>query len=208
MKEPLTSPNYKSKFETKGVAEKMFLRTKLTTAGLMLGLLTAVGALAQAQQPSTQNPGPGTQAPGRMGRGEGRGPRRGPGPGGAFGPGVLRELNLSDDQKQQVRSIIQQSFTSNKAVREELQQLGEKRRQGTLTPEERARAKTLHEEMLASMKDTETKIAAVLTPEQKAKAEELMKERRANQGRFAGPRREFPGQPGQGNPPPQKPSNP
>ena len=181
----------------------MFLRTKLTMAGLMLGLLTS--AVALAQQPSAQNPGPGTQGPGRMGRGEDGGPRRGPGPGGAFGPGVLRELNLTDDQKQQVRAIVERTFAGNKTVREELQQLGEKRRQGTLTTEEQARAKTLREQMFASMKATETKIGAVLTPEQKAKAEELMKERRAKDGRGGGPRR---GQPGQGNPPPQKPSNP
>jgi Spy/CpxP family protein refolding chaperone len=186
----------------------MSLRMKLTCAGLMLGLLTAFGVVAQAQQPSTQNPGPGTQAPGRMGRGEGRGPRRGPGPGGSFGPGVLRELNLTDDQKQQVRSIIQQTFAGNKAVREELQQLGEKRRQGTLTAEDQARARTLHEQMLASMKDTETKIAALLTPDQKAKAEQLMKDQRAKHERGGGPRSGFPGRPGQGNPPPQKPSNP
>lgn len=185
----------------------MFLRTKLTMAGLMLGLLTS--AVAQAQQPSTQNPGPGTQGPGQMGRGEGRGFRRGPGPGGGFGPGVLRELNLTDDQKQQVRSIIDQTFAGNKAVREEMQQLGEKRRQGTLTPEEQTRAKTLHEQMFASMKDTETKIAAVLTPEQKAKAEQLMKDQRAKHERGSGPRSGFPGsRPEQGNPPPQKPSNP
>ncbi len=184
----------------------MFLRTKLTMAALMLGLLTS--AVAQAQQPATQTPGPGTQGPGRMGRGEDRGPRRGPGPGGMFGPGVLRELNLTDDQKQQIHAIVEQSFAGNKAVREELQQLGEKRRQGTLTPEDQARAKTLREQMFASMKDTETKIGALLTAEQKAKAEELMKERRAKDGQFGGPRRGFPGQPGQDNAPPQKPSNP
>ncbi len=185
----------------------MFLRTKLTCAGLMLGLLTS--AVAQAQQPSTQDPGPGTQGPGQMGRGEGRGFRRGPGPGGGFGPGVLRELNLTDDQKQQVRSIIDQTFAGNKAVREEMQQLGEKRRQGTLTPEEQTRAKTLREQMFASMKDTETKIAAVLTPEQKAKAEQLMKDQRAKHERGSGPRSGFPGsRPGQDSPPPQKPSNP
>jgi Spy/CpxP family protein refolding chaperone len=173
----------------------------------MLGLLTTFGAVVQAQQPSTQSSDPGTQTPGRGGRGEGRGFRHGPGPGGNFGPGVIRELNLTDDQKQQVRSIIEQAFTGNKAVREELQQLGEKRRQGTLSTEDQARARTLHEQMRASMKETETKIAAILTPEQKAKAEELMKERRTNHGRFGGPRG-FPGRPVQGNPPAQKPANP
>jgi protein CpxP len=186
----------------------MFLPTKLKCAGLMLGFFTAFGAVAQAQQPSTQNPGAGTATPGRIGRGEGRGFRRGPGPGGGFGPGVLRELNLTDDQKQQVRSIIQQNFAGNKAVREELQQLGEKRRQGTLTTEDQARARTLHEQMRASMKDTKTKLAAILTPEQKVKAAELRKERKANHERFGGQRRGFPGQPGPGNPPTQKPPNP
>jgi Spy/CpxP family protein refolding chaperone len=176
----------------------MFSRTKLTYAGLMLGLLTAFGAIAQAQQPATQNPTEGTE------RREGRSSRRGPG-GGAFGPGVLRELNLTDEQKQQVRTIIQQSSESNKAVREELRQLGEKKRQGTLTSEEEARARTLHEQMRASMKETETKIAGLLTAEQKATAANLMKERKANHERFGDRRR---GPRGPGDAPAQRPSNP
>ena len=185
----------------------MFLRTKLTYAGLALGLLTACGAVVQAQQltPTPQNRAEGS---GRMRRGEGRGFRRGPGPGRGFGPGLLRELNLTDAQQQQVRSIIQQSFEGNKATRDELRQLFEKRRQGTLTTEEQARARTLHGQMRASMKDTETKMAGLLTAEQKARAEELMKERRARHELFGGRRRGFPGQPGQGKPPAQKPPSP
>ena len=182
----------------------MFSRTKLTSAALVLGLLTVFGAIVQAQQTGTQNPGEG---PGRKG-GEGRGFRRGPGRDGGFRPGLLRELNLTDDQKQQIRTIIQQSFAGSKAAREELRQLGEKRRQGTLTTEEEARARTLHEQMRASMKETETKIASVLTAEQKAKLEELRKERKANHDGRGGPRRGFRGQSGKGNPTTQKPSNP
>lgn len=183
----------------------MFLRSKLTYATMALGLLTAFGAVVSAQQPATQTP---TEGPGRMARGEGRGFRRGPRPGRGFGPGMVRELNLTDDQKQQERTIIEQSFAVNKATREELRQLGEKRRQGTLTADEQARARTLHEQMRAAMKDTRAKIAGVLTPEQKTKAEELMKERRANDKRLGGPRCHFRGQPGPGTPPAQKPSNP
>ena len=184
----------------------MFLLRKLTYAGLALGLLTAFGAVVSAQQPSTQNP---AEGPGRMGRGEGRGFRRGPGPGGNFGPRLLEQLNLTDDQKKQIRTAIGQTFESNKATREELRQLGEKRRQGTLSADDETRARTLHQQMRSSMADTETKIAAVLTAEQKAKAEQLVKERKT-EGERSGGKRRGPGrgQPGQGTPPAQKPSNP
>ena len=182
----------------------MFSRIKFASVTLALGLLTAFGAVVQAQQTGTQNP---NEGPGQK-RGEDRGFRRGPQRDGGFDPGFLRELNLTDDQKQQVRTIIQQNFANSKTTREELRQLGEKRRQGTLTTEEEARARTLHEQIRASMKETETKIASVLTPEQKAKLEELRKERKGNHEGRGGPRRGFRGQTGPGNPPTQKPSNP
>lgn len=182
----------------------MFLRKTLIQAGLMLALLIAAGVGVQAQQPSTQNP---AEGPGKMERG-GRGFRRGSGAGGNFGPRVLDELNLTDDQKKQVHAIVRQTFESNKATREELRRLGEKRRQGTLSADDEARARALHKEMRAAMGATETKIAAVLTAEQKAKVEELMKQRKAGFERSGGGCRGFRGQPRPGNPPATKPSNP
>ena len=167
----------------------MLIRTKLFSASLALALLAVVGATCLAQQPQnqTQNQSPGAGGPPPFGRG---GPgRRGHGPRGPGGPGMLglaalRELNLTDDQKQQIQKITEANFESTKTQREELRQLMQKRFQGTLTAEEQARAKTLHEQMQTSMKDTESKIAAILTPEQKAKLEELMKERKANHDGF------------------------
>jgi Spy/CpxP family protein refolding chaperone len=182
----------------------MFLRKNFTRAGLMLAFLIAAGVGVQAQQPSTQKP---AEGPGKMERG-GRGFRRGPRAGGNFGPHLLGQLNLTDDQKKQVHAIVTQTFESNKATREELRQLGEKRRQGTLSADDEARARTLHKEMRAAMGETETKIAAVLTAEQKAKVEGLMKERKAGFERSGGGRRGLRGQPRQGNPPATKPSNP
>ena len=179
----------------------MFFPSKLKSAIMALGLLSALGAVVWAQQPAPQGA---TEGTGRMGRGFRHGSRTGRG----FGPGIVRELNLTDDQKVQTRTIIQQSLAANKATREELRQLGEKQRQGTLTADEQARARTLHEQMRASMKDTHMKIAGLLTPEQKTKAEELRKQRRANHERFGGPRRRFRGEPGQMTPPAQKPSSP
>jgi Spy/CpxP family protein refolding chaperone len=183
----------------------MSLRRNITCAGLVLGLLTAFGAVVQAQQPSTQNPSEGS---GRTGRGEGRGFRRGPGPGGNFGPRLLEQLNLTDDQKKQIHTVIEQTFASNKVTREELRQLGDKRRQGTLSADDEARARILHQQIRASMGDTEMKIAAVLTADQKAKVEQLIKERKTEFERPGGRRRGGPGQPGPGNSPAQKPSIP
>ena len=181
----------------------MFLRRQMTYAGLMLALLTAFGAMVQAQQPSTQTPADGA---GRMGRGEGRGFRHGAGRRGGHGLRALSELNLTDAQKQQVGTIVQQGFESNKSLREEMRQLGEKRRQGTLTAEDQARARTLHEQMRAAMKNRRTQIAAVLTPDQKARLEALRKDRHA-EGEGVRKRRGFRHQPPQ-NPPTQKPSSP
>jgi len=177
----------------------MLIRTRLFSAGLTLALLAFVGGACLAQQPQnqTQSQSPGAGGPPPFGR-------AGPG---MLGPGALRELNLTDDQNQQIEKIREANFQSTKTQREELRQLMQKRFQGTLTADEEARAKTLHEQLQASMKDTESKIAAILTPEQKAKLEELRKEHKANHdafGRRAGFRKER-GQGNQSTPPPANP---
>src|SRR5713101_7023675 len=87
--------------------------------------------------------------------------------------GGLRELNLSDEQKQQVRAIMERNLDSTKALREELRTLGQKRFEGTLTPEEQARAKELHQQMAQSMKSAMTEVQGILTAEQKVKLEGL-----------------------------------
>jgi Spy/CpxP family protein refolding chaperone len=163
----------------------MFLRNKLILASLVL--LTALGAAVQAQQPppSTQNQTPGTR---RFGRGE---ERRGMWHSGRVPLGALRELNLSDDQKKQVRAIMERNFESTKSSREELRTLGQKRFEGTLTPEEQARAKELHQQMAQSMQNAMTELTGILTAEQKAKLEELRKDEGRKGGRhgrrFGGP---------------------
>jgi Spy/CpxP family protein refolding chaperone len=157
----------------------MFLRNKLTLAGLVL--LAALGAAVQAQQPqpSTQNQTPGNETR-RFGRGE---ERRGMRRLGRTPLGALRELNLSDDQKQQVGSIMERNFESTKTLREELRTLGQKRFDGTLTPEEQARAKELHQQMAQSMQTAMTELTGILTAEQKARLEELRKDEGRRGGR-------------------------
>jgi Spy/CpxP family protein refolding chaperone len=90
----------------------------------------------------------------------------------------MRELNLTEQQLEQRRAIMERRVESTKVQREELFRLGEKRRAGTLTAEDEARAKTLHQELRSSMESVRSEMDAVLTSEQKAKLEQLENERK------------------------------
>ncbi len=77
---------------------------------------------------------------------------------------MAQELNLSDAQKEQMKSIRQRSTSAIMAVRNDT----------SLSPEQkRAQLKTIR----AQVKDS---IDAVLTPEQQAKMQEIQQERRAH----------------------------
>lgn len=91
---------------------------------------------------------------------------------------LIQELNLSEQQIQQRRAIMERRLESTKVQREELFRLGEKRRAGTLTADDEARAKAIHEELRNSMEGVRGEMEAVLTAEQRAKLEELHKERK------------------------------
>jgi Spy/CpxP family protein refolding chaperone len=157
----------------------MFLRTKLSVAGLAVSLSGGV-ALAQQTQPSVQNPAAGVQQLRRAGMARRAMQRR------AMPPilRVLRQLNLTDPQKQQVRSIIQTNLQSTKAQRQELRQLTQQWRQSTLSPDGLARANELRKQLMEGRKAVRVQLAGILTPEQKAKLEEMIKTRRANHGLF------------------------
>ncbi|HEY3027210.1 MAG TPA: Spy/CpxP family protein refolding chaperone [Pyrinomonadaceae bacterium] len=149
---------------------------KLMGAGMTA--LLSLGVAAFAQQPQGP-PIDRSNRPDRMGRSggpEGRDKMRGRERHGMRG--ALRELNLTDAQKEQVRAAVQRNMEGTKAQREELRQLAEKRRQGTLTPEEQARTRSLHEEISNSMKNSHSDLFAILTPEQKTRLEEIKKERK------------------------------
>lgn len=161
----------------------MFLRKSLFG---ILGIVLAGGIVAFAQEPAPQ---PATQGEAfrkerierrerhreRMGRGErmrGTG-RRGQGMG-----HLMRELNLSEEQQQQSRAIMQRRLENTKPQREELFRLREKRVAGTFTPEDGARAEALHQEIRTAMEGGRDEMAGVLTAEQKAKLEQLKQERK------------------------------
>jgi Spy/CpxP family protein refolding chaperone len=163
----------------------MFLRTKLSLAGLAVSLSGGV-ALAQQTQPSVQTPATGVQQTRRAGIARRAMQRRARQP--MFR--VLRQLDLTDQQKQQARSIIQTNLQSTKAQRQELRQLTQQWRQSTLSPDGLARATELRKQLREGRKAVRDQLTGILTPEQKAKLEEMIKTRRANHGLFGpqGPR--------------------
>ncbi|MFN2515418.1 MAG: Spy/CpxP family protein refolding chaperone [Pyrinomonadaceae bacterium] len=159
----------------------------------VLGMILTGGLVSFAQQPQTQTPpvtSDGTYRRDRIERREGRRERRGrregfgshdrkrrSGLGGGMGH-LMRELNLSDEQRQQGRGIMQRRRESTKAQREELFKLREKRIAGTFSAEDEARAKALHQEIRAAKEAGRTEMAGILTAEQKTRLDELKKERK------------------------------
>ena len=136
---------------------------------LALAALAAVTALAPlaAQAP---------QVPGRMGRGFG-----GPGIGGPGGPqAVLRQLDLTDQQREQIKVLMTERRQEQPGarMRELQQQLHAAVFADTVDAAKIEELKTAiasaEAELLAARIDTQVKISQILTPEQRAKAREFV----------------------------------
>lgn len=104
----------------------------------------------------------------------------------------MRELNLTDEQRQLQQSIYQRHLESVKAQREELIKLREKRQQGSFTAEDKARARTLRQEVHNSMLAVHNEIELILTPEQRAKLEQIKNERKSRRDEMQKRRQERP----------------
>ena len=149
---------------------------------LALSASLAAPAFAQQQEPPTApQDGPGKSARrGRLGRPHG--PRMGRRLRALRG---LRGLDLTDAQRQQFRSIGESRRQRTHAQREELRQLFQTRRQGgTLTPEQEARARQLHEELRQTGEAIRDEMLAVLTPEQRTRLEQRREEHKARREEF------------------------
>jgi protein CpxP len=160
----------------------MSLRNKLIGTSLAAALLSAFAVTAAAQQPqgppNERGPRPERmRGPGRQGR-EGREGMRDR----EMGPGLFRQLDLTDAQKEQLRAAGKQNREATRAQHEELHQLAEKRQQGSLTAAEEARIRVLRDEMRASMQKTHESLLSILTAEQKTKLEQLRSERQQHRG--------------------------
>lgn len=151
----------------------MSLRKYLPAA---MAFLMVAGGIAYAQQTQTPPVDRGVRPERmreRMGRQFGRVGRH---PRGFFG---LRELNLTEQQRQQQRAIVERHLESIKAPREELSKLHEKRVDGTFTADDEARARALRQEIHNSMKGIHSEIEGTLTAEQRTQLDQIKAERKA-----------------------------
>lgn len=161
----------------------MLLRKILPLVGVLILVFSAV-AYAQESQTAPQEGARPRQEGHREGRRHGR-------MGGRLERlGFMRELNLTEEQRTQQRSIMERHLGSTKAQREELFKLREKRIAGSFTEEDGARAKALRQEIHSSMEGIRREMDGVLTAEQRTKLEQLKSERKARHDEMRGRRKE------------------
>jgi Spy/CpxP family protein refolding chaperone len=101
----------------------------------------------------------------------------------------LRQLNLTDAQKEQIKTI-HESRKPSQALHEEIRGLMLKRRDGSITEQEQNRLKEIRTQMRASAEQTHNAVLAVLTAEQRAQLEQLKQEKRERRGLHRGVKKE------------------
>ena len=170
----------------------MSLRNKLMGAAITAALVSMLGVNALAQEP--QGPTPDRNRPDRVGRRggmEGRDKLRGREMGKRR---FLRELDLTDAQRAQIRAAAERNREATKTQRQELRQLAEKRRSGTLTTAEEARIRALRDAIRTSMQNNHANLLGILTPEQKTKLEQIKNQRQERHKELRGRHRKVRGQ--------------
>ena len=91
----------------------------------------------------------------------------------------LRDLDLTDAQREQLRAIRQKFQDSNRGERAELRQLWRiKKEGGELTPEQQARSRELINTVSQTGRSIEQEMLGVLTPEQRTRLDEMQQERK------------------------------
>jgi Spy/CpxP family protein refolding chaperone len=159
----------------------MSLRNKLTGAVLSLGMVAAFGVAAHAQQPAAGKAAPQTQF---EGKGKGDHHHRLP------VMRIMRDLNLTDAQVQQARTIVERFKMNIEPQRQALMELHKQQEQGSVTDETRAKAQALRSQIDEAQKNMKTELLALLTAEQRTQYDQLeakwkarREEMRARRGR-------------------------
>ena len=92
--------------------------------------------------------------------------------------GGFHKLNLSEDQKAQLKTLHESFRASNKAAFEEMHSLRQQKRENTLTADGQARMSVLRDQMKAGHEQLRASSLNLLTAEQKTQLETLKAERK------------------------------
>ena len=91
----------------------------------------------------------------------------------------LQQLDLTDEQKTQIRGIMESNRTANEPLHQELRALMQKKRDGgSLTETEISRFQEIKEQLENSANQTKQIVLALLTADQRAKYDQMMEQRR------------------------------
>ncbi len=152
----------------------MKLSFKSTTLAA-LGATLALSLVTPAQQVTPNNSTPqaqeqrGGRFDKRMKRGKFRRAKTGK---------IFKQLNLTDAQKEQMRSFAAQTKEATRTQRAELFRLREQRQPGVaLSAEAKARRQQLRAELRQSREASRAQMLTILTPEQRAQMEQLKQQR-------------------------------
>jgi Spy/CpxP family protein refolding chaperone len=160
----------------------MSLRGKLTVAGLALGLALGFSASVSAQGPTEAPERDGQR--GERGRGD-RGPRHRGKRGGDRGfLRILRQLDLTEAQAAQARTIIENHMAATSSQREELMRLREQREQNGAQADVSNRAKELRQQLQESAKAMRAQLLTILTADQRAKFDQMETDFKARRERM------------------------
>lgn len=88
----------------------------------------------------------------------------------------LQALNLSEDQKTQIRTIMDGNKNAYRANREEMKTIVQAKRDGTITPEQQEKLNAFKAQMKEDAKKTHEQVLGILTPEQRAQYEKNKEE--------------------------------
>lgn len=163
----------------------MSYKRKIASAIATGFAVVSFSAFASAQQDSTTSGQP-QDSMQKQERGDRKGyGRRGEGGrahrgGGKMGMRELRQLNLTDAQKQQIRTIMETNRGAGKNSEnfQEMRQLVQAKRDGTITPEQKEQLKSYKQQMRQKAQATHQQVLAVLTPEQRTQLEQIKQQRR------------------------------
>lgn len=96
----------------------------------------------------------------------------------------LRGIELTEDQKSQVRSLMEANRARFETSREEMRTLITKKREGSMTDAEKLKFEQFKAERKAAGEQTRATILGLLTPEQTAKLNEMKAEREKRRQEF------------------------